>query len=141
MREITCALCNIKFNTKASRTKRCENCRKLKWKLYKKNKTWENSENGKNYMKKFHIEHKKKHKILVYDYYGWCCKCCGETMESFLSIDHVNNDGNSDRKLKITGVRLYQKIIKENYPDTYQILCMNCNFSKKINKGICQHKL
>lgn len=71
----------------------------------------------------------------VFDHYGWICNCCGETHKSFLSIDHVNNDGNSDP----TGVTLYIKIIKENYPDKYQILCMNCNFSKRINNGICEH--
>lgn len=98
------------------------------------------SDKGRAYMKKFHIEYKQKLKKLVYDYYGWKCNCCGETLESMLTVDHVNNDGHVDRKLQISGARFYKKIINENYPDTYQILCMNCNWSKRINKGICQHK-
>lgn len=90
------------------------------------------------------IEYRDKLKYKVLAHYGQKCNCCGEIMLKFLTIDHVNNDGNKDRqgknKYRISGWFLYKKIIKENFPDTYQILCMNCNFGKRMNNGICPHK-
>lgn len=78
------------------------------------------------------------------DHYGNACACCKETGKTFLSIDHVNNDGYKDvtsgGKRK-AGFALYQKIIKAGFPLTFQILCMNCNVSKHRNGGICEHKL
>ena len=89
-------------------------------------------------------------KNTVYEAYGAFCNCCGEDEPFFLSIDHVNNDGNVRRKqLKYGvgrnggGIGLYKQIIKENFPPTYQILCMMCNWGKArntIHPGICPHK-
>lgn len=79
-------------------------------------------------------------KKLVYDHYGNKCNCCGETRKTMLRIDHVNNDGYKDRAGRGSATnRLYAKIIKLGFPDDYQILCMNCNFSKKRNGGVCEH--
>lgn len=90
------------------------------------------------------VEYRAKLKKLIFDYYGYNCACCGESTVYFLSIDHVNNDGNKDERRKdgrcLGGRMLYHKIIKENFPNKYQILCMNCNFGKAKNKGICPHK-
>ena len=84
-----------------------------------------------------------KKKSVVYDHYGRVCNCCGETTLEFLSIDHVNNDGNLDKhpggEYRITGQNLYSKIIRLKFPSSYQILCMNCNFGKKMNDGVCPH--
>lgn len=83
-------------------------------------------------------------KTLVYDHYGNECACCSESEPMFLSIDHINNDGyletTASGKNRVGGRWLCSRIIARGYPDTYQILCMNCNFGKKINKGICPHK-
>lgn len=82
-------------------------------------------------------------KQLVFDHYGWVCACCGESNPLFLTIDHIKNDGymykwaNGDR---LGGVHLYQKLVKEKYPEYVQTLCMNCNFGKRMNNGICPHK-
>ena len=83
-------------------------------------------------------------KEQVYLRYGDACNCCGETVRQFLSIDHVNNDGNVRRKTlgygvgkNGGGVRLYKQIIAEGFPDSYQILCMNCNWGKARNGGVC----
>jgi hypothetical protein len=88
---------------------------------------------------------KEKHyrlKDVVFSHYGKVCNCCGETTPQFLTIDHVNNDGNKHRKKMKTagGVALYREIIANDFPDSFQILCMNCNFGKKINSGVCPHK-
>lgn len=83
----------------------------------------------------------RKLRNAVFNYYGWICKCCGETGKSFLTIDHKNNNGAAERKNGLKEKSLLRHIIKSAFPDTYQILCMNCNFSKKINGGTCEHQL
>ena len=84
----------------------------------------------------------RKYRKRIFDYYGWECKCCGETMSEFLSIDHINNDGYLDKNPngdKKSGKELYSLIIKEGFSDRFQTLCMNCNWGKKIGKGVCPH--
>lgn len=68
------------------------------------------------------------------------CNCCGEKEVKFLVIDHLFNDGKVERKLGIKGLPLWRKIIKENYPKTYQVLCYNCNMAKAFH-GQCPHKI
>jgi len=70
------------------------------------------------------------------------CACCGESIIPFLTIDHINNDGNIQRKaMKIDGYGkgLYRWLIKNNFPKGYQILCYSCNLGKAHNNGICPH--
>ena len=83
-----------------------------------------------------------KARYLVYEHYGAKCNCCGETETMFLSIDHINNDGNEHRfrsGKRVTGAALCGQIVKAGYPDSYQILCMNCNYGKHKNSGVCPH--
>lgn len=75
----------------------------------------------------------------IIDKYGGKCTCCGESEEVFLAMDHVNDDGAADRKKN--GKNLYRIIKKLEFPDTYQILCHNCNWAKYKNKGLCPHKV
>lgn len=78
----------------------------------------------------------------VFEHYGKKCICCGEDEFLFLSIDHINNDGNKHRTssgVRITGIRLYSHIRAKGFPKTYQVLCRNCNFGKHMNKGVCPH--
>jgi hypothetical protein len=76
-------------------------------------------------------------------YGGYVCKCCGEIEKSMLCIDHVNNDGYAHRKAigHRGGIGIYLWIVKNQFPNGFQILCYNCNQSKRINKGVCSHKL
>lgn len=104
-----------------------------------KNRRWEMSKEGRDYMRLYHVKYKARFKRIVYDYYGWYCKCCGESEPQFLSVDHINNDGFLDRRAKLSGASFYKKIIAEGMPSYYQILCMNCNFGKKVNGGVCPH--
>lgn len=80
-------------------------------------------------------------------YGGYICRCCGEAEPKFLSIDHVNNDGNERRKeLRYGvgkaggGIKLYMKIAELGFPSDYQVLCMNCNWGKARNNGVCPHE-
>ena len=78
-----------------------------------------------------------KLKNQVYQMYGSACACCHETSMVFLTIDHLNNDGASDRKrLHRDRTTIYRAAIKE--PNRFQILCRNCNWAK--SRGPCPHK-
>lgn len=72
-------------------------------------------------------------------YGGYRCACCGETQPEFLCIDHVNNDGHAHRKSIGRGANIYLWLKKNGYPAGFQVLCMNCNFGKKHNGGVCPH--
>lgn len=91
-------------------------------------------------MRKYYEEAKRK----VIEHYGRKCNCCGEDQEMFLTIDHINNDGNTHRwksGKRITGKHLYTKLVNSGFPPEYQVLCMNCNFGKLINNGTCPHNV
>jgi len=75
-----------------------------------------------------------------YAAYGNRCKCCGETNELFLTLDHVNNDGHVDRKVGLGGLPMYRKARIAGYPDIYQLLCFNCNCGRARNGGTCPHE-
>jgi hypothetical protein len=68
------------------------------------------------------------------------CKCCGENELEFLTIDHIYNNGKEHRKsLGSGGKSLYDWLKKNNYPEGYDVLCMNCNMNKRFNE-ICSHQ-
>lgn len=71
--------------------------------------------------------------------YGGKCMCCNESDEIFLSFDHIYGDGQSHRKKVGSGPALYRWLIKNEFPDTIQILCHNCNWAKF--RGGCPHQL
>ena len=75
----------------------------------------------------------------IYDHYGRSCACCGYDDVRFLTIDHVNNDGNVRRKEGYGQFSEYMRITK-TFPDDIQILCMNCNFAKARFGGVCPHE-
>ena len=62
----------------------------------------------------------------VFDHYGWSCACCGTTEN--LAIDHVNGDGREHRT--VIGNHIYPWLVKNNFPDGFQTLCLSCNASK-----------
>lgn len=88
--------------------------------------------------------YRREIKRKVFDHYGWICKCCGESEIAFLTIDHVNNDGAKCRKTigYHGGKDFYLWLTKNNFPEGFQTLCMNCNFArgKRNGDGICPHQ-
>lgn len=66
------------------------------------------------------------------------CNCCGINELKFLAIDHINNNGKEDRKKNGTSVQFYRYLIKNDFPEGYQILCHNCNMAKALY-GNCPH--
>lgn len=82
--------------------------------------------------------HAKLKRAAYEAYGGFACKCCGEVIEKFLTIDHVANDG-ADHRKQMRGKHLYRWLRKNGYPQDFQVLCMNCNFGKARNGGVCPH--
>jgi hypothetical protein len=78
------------------------------------------------------------------EHYGKECQCCGVDIFQFLTIDHIYGDGNIQRKklfgYNISGVHMYRWLKKNNFPDGYRILCMNCNWATRYG-GKCPHKM
>lgn len=87
-------------------------------------------------------------KIQAFEAYGGCrCACCGVTDPEFLTLDHINSDGGSHRREVSPdgknwgwgGYQLYRALRQQGFPPGYQVLCMNCNFGRTRNNGICPH--
>lgn len=77
-------------------------------------------------------------------YGGYRCVCCGETEPLFLSLDHIENDGGEFRKNELgvrtaAGVHTYRWLKRNGWPPAVQVLCMNCQHGKRMNKGTCPH--
>ena len=98
------------------------------------------AKNKENLSKKRKINEQQK-RLEVVNHYGGKCACCGESRIEFLALDHINNDGNVMRKTvhPPSGYGLYIWIIKNNYPDFFQVLCHNCNIAK-FHYGKCPHE-
>lgn len=137
----------------SSRCKACARKAALAWNkahpehAKAKLKKWfaDNPEKRAAYVEKYKDRRKLMRKINhkavrdeVLSRYGGRCVCCEESEHGFLTIDHVNNDGAEHRKLVgASGISYWLKA--NNYPDGFQILCMNCNWGKHHNGGVCPH--
>lgn len=127
---------------------------------------WAETENGKAYKKKhaeyakewrknnkdkFHASQKRNYdatKLEVLTHYSGgtpACKCCGETIIEFLTIDHIAGDGAEHRRklekqlgYKPGGNGVWYWAKKNGFPDSLQVLCANCNFGKRCGPE-CPH--
>jgi hypothetical protein len=79
-----------------------------------------------------------KARLACLEYYGPRCACCAEDHVLLLTIDHINNDGAEDRKNNNLA-SMWETVVKREFPDTFQVLCMNCNWGKMRNNNICPH--
>ena len=88
------------------------------------------------------LQNESNHRLIndVIDAYGGKCACCGETRKEYLSIDHINGDGNKHkREIGVKDSReFYRWLKKNNYPEEFQVLCFNCNCGKR-NYSACPH--
>lgn len=81
-------------------------------------------------------------KIKVLSYYSKglnpCCICCGISDEKYLCLDHIDGGGTLHRE-KSDIKNMIKWVYKNNFPDGFQVMCYNCNFSKGTKK-FCIHK-
>ena len=91
-------------------------------------------------------ERRKALRNAVFAAYGGpVCACCGERELAFLTLDHINNNGAAERRkiagrANAAGTFTYAWLAKKGFPPGYQVLCMNCNFGKRMNNGVCPHR-
>lgn len=121
---------------KSNKPYTCKSCKNTRTReLYRSNHTQEIKRNAAKY---------KKLRRDVFDAYGSQCVCCGEQEMDFLTIDHIDITRRQHRQYtggNANGVYLYYWLKRHNYPSGFQTLCMNCNFSKYKNNGICIHQI
>ncbi len=82
----------------------------------------------------YHERARLKLKNDVLGHYGngkLACVRCGFDNERALSIDHINGGGNKHAKQVGFGMAMWYWLRRNNYPEGYQTLCMNCQFIKK----------
>lgn len=73
-------------------------------------------------------------KELVISHYSLdsnSCAFCGFGDLRALSIDHINGGGGKHRK---EVGNFYAWLKRNNFPEGYQVLCMNCQFIKRVEK-------
>jgi hypothetical protein len=103
--------------------------------FYQRNPNYRNDyrEKHKTKLKIYQNKRNLNNRLKVISFYSnneMCCNICKENIIDFLTIDHINGGG---RKEKVHGSGLYSKLVKNNFPDGFQILCWNCNCSKHLN--------
>ena len=130
-------------------------------------KKYQASAKGQEYIKKYSqdYEHKTRAKnirddarLKILEVYSKrisnsnvpCCNCCGEkSYLEFLALDHITGRKQIDSEPNLTkigyssklkGLPLNVWIIKNDYPDGFQILCHNCNNAKGFY-GKCPHEM
>ena len=88
-------------------------------------------------------EHYARDRDAAFEYYSWGdvkCACCGETRREFLSIDHIDGGGTAHRReFRGRYASIYQWLRANDYPEGFQVLCMNCNSSIGFY-GYCPHQ-
>lgn len=96
---------------------------------------WKRSEHGKRSHRELMRRVRKELKLEVFSHY--CngeikCQKCGFSDIRALTIDHINGDGAEHRRKLKHASKTYSWLRKNNYPDGFQVLCMNCQFIKKF---------
>lgn len=133
-RRFLCSKCSSEINQKY------DNSHSKEQKRYRQNYYVLNKQRIQILQKKNRAD--RKLKVLVH-YSGNPprCACCGEQYLEFLTVDHVGGNGNNHRRKNGLdgGNAFYLWLIRENYPQGFQVLCMNCNFAKG-KYGYCPHQ-
>lgn len=78
-------------------------------------------------------------RIAAFEAYGGACACCGDKEPRFLTLDHIGGGGNWHRAV-LSGRDMYRWAIKNNFPKSLRLLCMNCNWVTR-NGDTCPHQI
>lgn len=83
--------------------------------------------------KQRHRRYNERQKQTVVEHYSQgtmlCCSCGFSDIRA-LTIDHIDGGGLSHLG-QIGKGNLYPWLIKNDFPEGYQVLCMNCNWIKR----------
>jgi RNase P subunit RPR2 len=76
---------------------------------------------------------KDAYKEEIYNKLGHACVRCGFADKRALQIDHVFGGGNQEHKEISSNIAFLKKVISDT-TGSYQILCANCNWIKRMEK-------
>lgn len=101
---------------------------------YYKKYYWRNREKFVKYSRSKNVKKRNKKryqklKMKVLSFYSngeLKCKCCSDNRYCFLTIDHIVPVIKKLGARENTGF-LYHRLLKHNFPNGFQVLCMNCN--------------
>ena len=86
------------------------------------------------------LTYRQRMKLKLFSHYsnGKCaCVKCGFGDIRALSIDHINGGGTKHREK--LGYNIYHWLIKNNYPEGFQVLCYNCQAIKRLENHEVRH--
>jgi len=113
----------------------------------------DNREQRLQYARNYYLEHqeqalkyarehgKARHAVLKYTIFTHYsngeprCAHCGFKDIRALSIDHINGGGTAHRRSLGSSEKFYYWLKKNNFPDGFQVLCMNCQWIKRHNNS------
>ena len=144
-----------KSRGKQYKSNNCLDCHRKAHAIRERRRRATNPEVYRDYVRRHYFKHREvknerrrewsaKLRDIVYAHYGNHCVCCGETEPTMLTLDHVNEDGGSQRRIRPEmrwAKHLHAWLIKNGFPDDMQVLCYNCNISKHRNGGVCAHQI
>ena len=81
----------------------------------------------------YHKTHRAAIKCEVMRHYSpsLTCQRCGIADLRVLSVDHIDGGGNAHKKREGT-TNIYYWLKRHGFPPGFQILCMNCQWIKKV---------
>lgn len=93
------------------------------------------------------VERRKVNQAACFAAYGGAiCACCEESHPAFLTLDHIDGNGNVHRRAMFGKTKnagsgaMYHALAKAGFPKGFQVLCYNCNCGRHRNGGVCPHK-
>lgn len=77
----------------------------------------------------------------VFSHYGGRCACCGLSVSSLLTVDHVVAIGGAAAGTRPGTHAVYRSVINSGFSDEYQVLCQGCNSAKGGHRTACPHRV
>lgn len=114
-------------------------------KSYQNNKdTYRNwVEKNRTHLNKLALGRRERIRAAALVLLGGACVYCGEDDFDVLHIDHIHDDGSTERKQSLSSAVLPVKILKGKVDiSRYQPLCCNCNWRKELKrrrKHLCEN--
>jgi hypothetical protein len=96
------------------------------------------------YRREYSRKHGKDYDRLTWekvkDKLGHSCRCCGDTHQEFLTLEHKKGGGRAHYRSRSGWKGVMSDVLKDpNSFDKYEILCFNCNCSRN-RVGYCPHE-
>jgi RNase P subunit RPR2 len=93
--------------------------------------------------REYQLAYRAKNKSAVFEHYAQNgeikCARCGFSDTRALSIDHINGKGAQHRKQigkhHVGSVLFYSWLVRHDFPEGFQILCMNCQWIKRAENN------